>query len=293
MLHGRWSAIHRWALAALSVMGWGQAQAQEPTETGWYVTWGYNRSSYLKSDVHLWGEELNGAFDVAVEQAAATDMPERFQAKVYLNPTLFTIPQFDVRFARQMGKRTWLSIGWDHMKYKLSDQWLHVTGEAAAGDLAQTPTNLAHVADLSPETPVLLDGTDLWWGQGFNYEHSDGLNFVRLGLEQTAQLWQTERFPNSSIDAFAVVSAGLAVCSTDFTWAGERTKNAQHVSGYGASALLGARFHAGKHLFLQLTAQSGGIRLPWVRLQGPDVAAGAEQNIGFSERAFALGYRFG
>ena len=273
------------------MMGVVPLKAQNPD--GWYMSWGYNRSSYLKSDLHVWGEGPNGPFDLHFDQAAASDMPERFQAKVYLNPTLFTIPQFDVRFARQIKEHTWLSIGWDHMKYKLVDQWMEVTGAAAAGDLAQTATSLANVADLIPDAQVALDGDAIWWGEGFNYEHSDGLNFVRVGLEQTARLWETERFPNSAVDAFATVSAGLAVCSTDFRWAGERTKNDQHVSGFGASALLGARFHAGQRVFLQITAQSGGIRLPWVNVQGNDIDAGAVQSIGFSERAFALGYRFG
>ena len=264
----------------------GTAHAQD-----WYLSWGYNRSSYQPSDVHIWGQGPAGDFDVTFEGAEATDMPERFQAKVYLNPTRFTIPQFDVRVARRLGDRTWLSIGWDHMKYKLSDQWLVASGSVAAGDLAQTASTLTLPDPASTE--VSLDEALVWWGKGFNYEHSDGLNFVRLGLEQTARLVETARFPGSWIDAFATVSAGLAVCSTDFTWAGDRTKNQQHVSGYGASALLGLRFHAGPRLFLQVTAQSGGIRLPWVRLQGPDIEAGADQTIGFSERAFALGYRFG
>ena len=270
---------------------WGQVAVAQDAD--WYMSWGYNRSSYLRSDLHVWGEGPSGVFDLEFDDAAASDMPERFQPKVYFHPTLFTIPQFDVRFARRLADRTWVSIGWDHMKYKLSDQWLRVTGTAAVGDLAQTNWTSSLIDFVNPAFPVAVDGAEMWWGEGFNYEHSDGLNFVRLGLERTARLVESPRFPKTWIDAFGTVSAGLAVCSTDFTWAGARTKNAQHVSGYGASALLGARFHAGDHLFLQVTAQSGGIRLPWVRIQGPETEAGAEQNIGFSERAFALGYRFG
>ena len=283
MIDERWRELHP-RLIALWLGCCASALSTVAQEADWYVSWGYNRSSYLRSDVHLWGDGPNGAFDVTFEDAAATDMPERFQAKVYFNPTLFTIPQFDVRFAHRIADQTWVSVGWDHMKYKLSDQWLTASGVVAAGDLGDA---------IDPSATTTLDGEAFWWGEGFNYEHSDGLNFVRAGLERTARLLETERYPNGWIDAFAVVSAGLAVCSTDFTWAGERTKNAQHVSGYGASALLGARFHAGRHLFLQITAQSGGVRLPWVRIQGPDVDAGATQSIGFSERAFALGYRFG
>jgi len=267
------------------------AQAQEAPN--WYLSWGYNRSSYLKSDLHVWGEGPHGAFDLVFEQAAASDMPERFQAKVYLNPSLFTIPQFNVRVARKILDQTALSIGWDHMKYKLTDQWLTVTGQAAAGDLALTNLEANSYTDLPAGEAMELNGDPIWWGKGFNYEHSDGMNFVRVGLERTATLWQTERFPGSSIESLATLSAGLVVCSTDFRWANERTKNGQHISGYGASALVGARFNAGPKLFFQVTAQSGGVHLPWIRLQGAGNDSGARQSIGFSERAFALGYRFG
>lgn len=272
--------------------GSGQSEEQ-PGAPQWYLSWGYNRSSYQTSDLHLWGTGPSGLFDLTFEAAKAADMPEPFDPKVYLNPTLFTIPQFDVRFGRRIADRSWLSVGWDHMKYKLDDQWMAVSGVAAAGDLALTSLENVDLIGMLPEQAVQLEGAGMWWGEGFNYEHSDGLNFVRVGMEQTAECLRTRRHPEAWVDVFGMLSAGLAVCSTDFRWAGERTKNAQHVSGYGASALLGARFHSGQHLFLQVTAQSGAIRLPWVIIQGADEAAGASQGIRFSERAFALGYRFG
>lgn len=272
----------------------GEAQSDEASdEPQWYLSWGYNRSSYQTSDLHLWGTGPSGSFDLTFEAAAAADMPEPFDPKVYFNPTLFTIPQFDVRFGRRIAERRWLSFGWDHMKYKLTDQWMTVTGVAAAGDLALTSTEDVDLNGTLPNQSVQLEGAGLWWGDGYNYEHSDGLNFVRVGLEQASELLHTAKHPETWVDVFGALSAGFAVCSTDFRWAGERTKNAQHVSGYGASGLLGARFHAGPHVFLQVTAQSGAIRLPWVVIQGAGEAAGASQVIRYNERAFALGYRFG
>ena len=72
------------------------ANGQGFTSDEWYISWGYNRSAYTVSDVQMWGTGPSGeAFDVTLQDAQANDMPERFQAKVYFHPGLFTIPQFN------------------------------------------------------------------------------------------------------------------------------------------------------------------------------------------------------
>ena len=267
------------------------AAAAASAQSDWYFSWGYNRSAYTTSDVHIQGDGPAGPFDLTFAAAEAYDMPERFQAKVYFHPALFTIPQFDVRLGRTLRGPWRVSIGWDHMKYKLSDQTLSASGHATAGDLAVAGYEGA--IDLSTETSVALSDAPLFWGEGFNFEHSDGVNFVRAALEFEPLLYRRSENSPFSLHGIAMVSAGLVVCSTDFTFAGERTKNPQHVSGFGGSTHLGLRFGAGQHLFLQGTLQAGALHLPWISLQGPDSSASADQSFGFSEAAFALGYRWG
>lgn len=257
--------------------------ADSPSDTDWYITWGYNRSMYSTSTVHMWGTGPTGQlFDVTLHDVTAKDMPERFQAKVYFHPGLFTIPQFNARFGKRIRPNWIASAGWDHMKYKLEKQWMQVDGYAAAADFL----------DEAPEGAELAwSGDSIYWGQGFNFEHSDGLNFVRFSLEHEHVLWApSDR--EFDLRMFEAAGTGVVVCSTDFRWAGERYKNPQHISGLGASVLVGFRANVHRRFFIQTSVQLGAVTLPWIRVQGP-TEAGATQKMGFAEGAFALGYRIG
>ena len=279
MIFERWCGI---CVCVLSLIPALQAQ-QSAEEQEWYVTWGYNRSAYAESTVHMWGVNSAGTpFDLTLHDAQANDMPERFQAKVYFHPGLFTIPQFNARFGKRVAENWWVSAGWDHMKYKLKKQWVLADGFASAHDFI----------DEAPETQQLvLDGDSLYWGPGFNLEHSDGMNFVRFSAEHEHPLWES-RNGEFALRAFEAAGAGLVVCSSDFRWAGERVKNNQHISGLGVGIHLGfrARFH--RRFFAQVTGQAGAVTLPWIRIQGA-TDAGAEQSIRFVEGAFAVGYLIG
>jgi hypothetical protein len=262
-----------------------EASGQEFSSDEWYVSWGYNRSAYTTSDVQMWGTGPSGeAFDVTLHDARASDMPERFQAKVYFHPGLFTIPQFNARFGKRIASNWWISAGWDHMKYKLQKQWVVADGTAGASDWENDDT-------LPPGAVSEWSGDSLWWGQGFNLEHSDGMNFVRFSLEHQTDLWRSVN-DQFMLSVFEAVGAGVVVCSTDFTWAGERQKNRQHLSGLGIGVHAGLRMQVHRRFFIQATGHAGAVTLPWIRLQGP-TDAGAKQSLGYAEAAFALGYLIG
>ena len=271
---------------AFTLCFWSPA-ASAQSESLWYLTWGYNRAAYTCSDVHIVGDGPHGPFNLTFEAAEANDMPERFQPQVYFHPGFFTIPQFNVRVGRSLGGGVKVGLGWDHMKYKLSDQTLAVTGTAAAGDLAEA--NHLTALDVEASESLNLNDAAIFWGKGFNFEHSDGVNFVRISLESERSFLTRGA---ASLRGFGMASMGVAVCSTDFTWAGNRTKNPQHLSGFGASVHGGFRLYANSHLFLQCTGQTGALVLPWIRIQGPGEAR-ADQRFVFVEGAFAIGYTWG
>ena len=267
----------------LVLLGLVSMDAVGQTEEGdWYITWGYNRSMYTTSDVHIWGTGPGGAFDLTLDDVEANDMPERFQAKVYFHPGLFTIPQYNARFGKKISEKWWFSAGWDHMKYKLTKQTVNASGFASASDMGI----------VSPTDPV-LDYVDepIYWGPGFNLEHSDGMNFVRFSFEREWSIWEA-RQANIALSGFTAAGAGLVVCSTDFRWADVRQKNPQRISGLGMGFHAGLRMQLHRRFFIQTTAHMGGVSLPWIRIQGPG-DAGAEQRIGYFEGAFALGYLIG
>lgn len=263
----------------LLVMLVSEAQGQ----SDWYVSWGYNRSAYAASDVHIWGSGPTGQpFDLMLHDARANDMPAPFDAKVYFHPGLFTIPQFNARFGKRIQSNLWVSAGWDHMKYKLKKQWVLADGMASLGDLTQ-------VYDL--DETMEFHGDSLYWGPGFNLEHSDGLNFVRFSLEHQHEWWRS-RNGQFAFSTFEAAGLGLVVCSTDFTWSAQRQKNPQHISGLGVGLHGGIRLEVHRRFFIQSTAQAGAVTLPWIRIQGP-TEAGATQRIAFVEGAFAVGYLIG
>ena len=101
------------------LLGLVSMDAMGQTEEGdWYITWGYNRSMYTSSDVHIWGTGPGGAFDLKLNDVEANDMPERFQAKVYFHPGLFTIPQYNARFGKKISKKWWFSQTRDGSAHK-------------------------------------------------------------------------------------------------------------------------------------------------------------------------------
>lgn len=272
---------HAWLCACIA--GISLPSFAQHSDSEWYVTWGYNRSAYAKSTVHMWGENANGLpFDLTLHDVKAHDMPERFQAKVYFHPGLFTIPQFNARFGKRISDGWWISAGWDHMKYKLKKQWALADGFAAAEDF---------VDEAVSGTVVEWAGDSLYWGPGFNLEHSDGMNFVRFSAEHVHRVWEGAS-GQLALDAFEAIGAGMVVCSSDFRWAGERVKNPQHISGLGVGLHVGLRAHVHRRFFIQVTGHAGAVALPWIRIQGP-TSAGAEQNVQYVEGAFALGYTIG
>jgi hypothetical protein len=159
----------------------------------------------------MWGTGPSGeAFDVTLQDAQANDMPERFQAKVYFHPGLFTIPQFNARFGKRIAPNLWVSAGWDHMKYKLKKQWVVAEGYADASDMG--------LEDEFPAGTIAeWNGDSLWWGQGFNLEHSDGMNFVRFSLEHQTDLWRSVN-DQFMLSVFEAVGVGVVVCSTFQAW---------------------------------------------------------------------------
>ena len=200
----------------------------------WYVHWGYHRAQYGASDIRFVGPGI----DLTLHDIRATDMPAPFDPKVHLNPAAFTIPQFNARIGRRVRDSQrgalWISAGWDHLKYKVP----HTVHEASG-----------------TVEGVSYNRSDFDWAwRDFNFEHSDGLNFIRLAVERdvefgragrTRQTWDTAN-RKFRWGLQGAGSLGLVLCATDVRWQGVRTKHFWHVSGAGASASAGLWFQWGR-----------------------------------------------
>ena len=258
-------------LLFLPLLGVSQEGESKNKEHRFYITWGYNRAFYEESDIHFKGD----GFDFTLYDVQAQDLPEPFDTKVYLNPTKLTIPQFDFRIGYYLNEKTAISGGWDHMKYRI------IPYQRAMIDGYMSGEEFGHYEGEYNEEYIQIR-PDL-----MQYEHSDGFNFVRIGLEHYEPVWQSKNQKFKGV-WYGGISAGLMFPWTDFHFVGNYYRNWIHLSGWGVSALMGGRFEIGKYFFLQGQAQYGCTSMGDIIIQN-DADSRASQNIVFFERSWMLG----
>jgi hypothetical protein len=243
-----------------------------------YVTWGYNRAYYNKSDIHFKGE----GFDFTLYDVRAEDMPEEFSTDVYFNPTQFTVPQFNFRAGYYFAENTAISLGWDHMKYRIiPTQLLRING-----NIDENKSNLdQYTGNFSNEfilySPSFMD-----------YHHSDGFNFIRLAIERRQPFLKWGKMGNHVLAFNGSASIGAMMPWTDFTFFGVNHRNKPHFAGYGMSLHAGIRYELYRYFFIQVAGQAGWSHMPDILLED-HLPSRAEQKITFFERTWAIGAYFG
>lgn len=239
-----------------------------------YVHWGYNRSYYRNADIHFKGK----GFDFTLGDVSAHDVPEEFDAKIYLNPVKLTIPQFNFRMGYYLDDHYSVSLGWDHMKYRITEyQQVSIDGYIDE--------------EISEEYGQVYSNQNIILTPGFvRFEHSDGNNFVRVAIERQDVL-KASKNNRLRLENLIGLSLGLAVPWTDDHLFGVRYTNKIHIAGWGTSALLGLRANYGNHIYLQYRFQIGYLNLTDILIQD-DLDSRAAHDIKFTEMAIALGYNF-
>lgn len=237
-----------------------------------FVTWGYNRAYYNKSDVHFKGE----GYDFTLFNVDAKDMPEKF-GKVYFQPRYFTVPQFNFRAGYYFGENTAISMGWDHMKYHI----IQTQSVFLDGYIDPNKYNAPNYTGTYNYSPFLYEPRFM------DFHHSDGFNFIRAAIEQRIPFYQSAS-GNHVFAMNASASLGALLPWTDFTFLGTNHRNRLHFAGYGASVHAGFRYEFFKYFFLQVAAQVGWSNLPDIMLED-ELPSRASQKIVFIERSWALG----
>lgn len=249
-----------------------------------FVYWGYNRSAYPTSDISFKGP----GYDFTLNKVSASDAPTAFDGfETYFNPSLFSIPQFNLHAGIFVKDNLSLSIGWDHMKYVVDDfQNSHITGNIS--NQASNPgimVNPAYVGNFS-NAPIVINPTDF-----VDYEHTDGFNFAAVELDHYKNLWQVGK-TNMQLDWINGVGIGMVVPRSDVRLFTVGQNNFWNLAGAGASIKSGLRLNLTKLLFLETTLKGGYTDLWDVRTTGRSVDK-ASQSIWFGEWFWVLGFNFG
>ena len=224
-----------------------------------YFEWGYNRVWHSKSDIHLKG---NG-YDYTLKDVSASDSPADFDPSVYFNIGKFSIPQFNVRLGYNINEKYSVSIGYDHMKYVLDNSKNgkisgYITEEAIEdGVLDKYPEVANYVGE--------YENDEIYLSQRFiKYEHTDGLNYVRINIDRRDQLWRSSN-QKLAVSVMNGLGGGPVVPWTDYTHlSGKRHTNRLHCSGYALSINTGVKADFWDKFYLQSNAVGGFVNLPWV-----------------------------
>jgi hypothetical protein len=255
-----------------------QAQGKKPKRSDGqgtlYGYWGYNRSAYTRSDIRFVGP----GYDFTLQGSEAHDNPSPFSPKVYFNPTKITVPQFNARVGYYFRNHWALSVGYDHMKYIFADgNKVLLSGTINPG--VDPVTNWSGTYTNEPVTT----NRDF-----FHYENSNGLNYLRLGLERTDNLYQVGEW--LMISSHVGAALGGLLSYNDFKFAGQEDRVTISMSGYGVSAHAALRFEFFKHFFVQPNFSGGFMHQVNVKTRANDLNSFARHAYGFGMFDTSVGF---
>lgn len=237
-----------------------------------YLYWGYNKSFHNPSDIHFEGE----GYDFTLYDVYAKDAPEPYSNKAYFSPKNISIPQFNFRIAYFLTDKVSLSVGTDHMKYvMLNHQRVKITGyiDPELSEEYGGKYNDEYI-DLDPEF--------------MKYEHTNGFNFARFGLEYRSDLWHSKNGKHHAV-IMPGVSIGATLPWTRYDFLGSFKSDLFHISGFGVSMTTAIRYEFKNTGFFQIQGQYGYTHMPRILLEDRSGKAHASQDIVFFERSFSIG----
>lgn len=245
-----------------------------------FAHWGYNFSSYAKSDIHFKGP----GYDFTLLKVKASDRPTKF-GSTYFDPGRLTIPQFNLHFGYFFKDNYSISLGWDHMKYVV--------------DVPQT-VRIKGFIDPQISNPGISTGD---WAGHYNgeevtlvdsvlkFEHTDGYNFAAVGIERYDDIW-VSRSGKQSLNTEVGLEAGLLVPRSDVRLFGEGANHYWNIAGYGFAGKIGLQYHFLKWIYFQGSFKTGFTDLNKIHTTGRNAIDNAKQNIWFFENYWVLGFRF-
>nr|WP_240961808.1 hypothetical protein [Nonlabens sp. Ci31] len=236
-----------------------------------YVYWGWNLSDYSSSDITFKGEGYNFTLDNVI----AYDRQSDFEPGKYLNPTSITIPQYNFKMGYYFKENYSLSLGVDHMKYVVAEnQTVTINGEING-------TNSLYNGVYNNDS-IVLEPSFL------SFEHTDGLNYINIGLRRHDDLLPYKSFELSTLFG---LESGFLFPKTNTRLLDKQRYDDFHISGYGINAVGGIQITFLKHFFVQSELKGGYINMPSIRTT-MDEADSASQSFWFYQVNMVFGVRF-
>jgi hypothetical protein len=237
-----------------------------------FVSWGGNRESYSKSDIHFKGDD----YDFTLYDVNAGDKPKGWHID-YVNPARMTIPQTNFRLGYFISDHYSITLGVDHMKY--------VMAQNQAVDFTGNYPNAGTYGETLPNDQVFLTKEFL------TFEHTDGLNYVHTEVSRFDDISKIFRINNTDkiqVNITEGLGAGVLYPKTNTQLLGRERHDDFHISGYGLSAKAGINITFFKHFYIQGELKGGYINMPDIRTT-KSPSDSASQHFMFFQRIIAVG----
>ncbi|HEV7381572.1 MAG TPA: hypothetical protein VGN64_17360, partial [Dyadobacter sp.] len=212
-----------------------------------FVSWGWNRGVYTKSNINFKGED----YDFKLKSVVAKDRQSPFTG-AYFNPTKITIPQYNFRIGYFFNPKYSVSFGFDHMKYVMKqNQTVKISGKIAPG------ANVNHEG--------VYNDDDIQLTEDFlQFEHTDGLNYLNFELRRMDNILDQRILGVKNIDVNFIegVGAGVMFPKSNVQLMNYERNDQWHVAGYGVNLVAGLNVTFFKHFFIQGEVKGGYINMP-------------------------------
>ena len=235
-----------------------------------FVFWGWNRAGFTNSDIRFKG----AGYDFTLENVVAHDRPSPLSLD-YVDPGSLSIPQFNFRLGYFIKDNLALVIAQDHMKYVMDQDQLadfkgHISDPVYAGMVQNGQVNLADK-------------------QFLTFEHTDGLNYINIGLEKYQSLSSKK---NVDIVWSYGGGVGMMMPKSNVKLFGNERSDRFHVAGFGADARTNINFIFWKHWMARVEGKVGYINMPDIKTTLNNKPDNAMQDFMFAQVNFGIGYTF-
>lgn len=228
-----------------------------------YLTWGYNRDWYSKSDIHFVNNKTDN-YDFTFKSVKARDRPsmERFW-----QPSQLTTPQYDLHIGYLFNDKHDLGIevGWNHLKYVMTDNQIIFVQGSIRGKA------------INKDTLVTSDFVQL--------EHTDGNNYLMFNLVKKKKLIGMKNF---QVSALGKLGAGPLISYTHSTIFKSSGRGPFHYEGWVTGISLGIRLNIYRYLFIQTDMQGAFANYTNIKL-GADKQGYATQQFYSLQHMWAVG----
>lgn len=228
------------------------------------LSWGYNHSSYSKSNLTLKGDNYN----FVIENMIADDAQTPFDWAVYFTPASLSIPQYNFNIGYYIDNHWSINFNVDHMKYVMrQDQTALIDGYI---NEPNNPYNGTYA-----HQPIVLTSDFL------TFEHTDGLNYLNIEVSYTQDIYSSTK-QNFIVEAIGGAAAGISLPKTNAKLFNYPRHDDFHVAGFGLSSRVGLNFVFYKHFFIQTNLKGGWINMPDIIIRSNSNDR-AKQNFFFGE----------